>query len=846
MLFSVIFLIINDQFKKRVEEVSMLKYRSLLEKQAWEIGSVLKTIEVIEKSFSVTAASLTSQADLDSLMRSFLVFHQSIQGVFFIPVDTLLEGHSTLRNTYWHKTNDNYAKLDFHPLFINKSRLIGDEQWNSLHADSGKVIFYKKLKNREVIGVEIEIRLISEFEKAEQLKGGVYLIDLAGDKLFVFGGGEMADANSISDKYDSLSLQLAWSDKASEGHYFVEETKSEIYRFIYPLNAPKFNKEWVLGIQLTGGVFFKEYYQTMSYLLIIGLITFLIIVFVVVYSIFKWKKDQDERHQMEILLNSSYAQLLSYMEGSEFVNIYSLDRNYCYLNFNSYHRQEIKRAFNGIPKKGMNMREVLPEKLWQMQKSHFDRVLAGEHFMTTVQEKEKFYQQIFNPIYDTTRGVIGLTCSFINITDKVIAQRELENYREHLEVLVEERTKELRIQKEFFQMLIDQVPNQVFVRDSESRYVLVNKASVMAFDMTMDELVGKTLLESHHNPEEAELYLLEDQTILENDIVVSYEDKVKNRAGNEQWVIVNKTRIKLLDQYFVMGVLMDISHLKDTENRLQDANVELSTTISKLQNTQYKLIESEKMASLGQLMGGIAHEINNPINFVAGNVRPLMQDFEDVRELIKEIEILGKGNLKVNELLEKYSIGFTLSEMESLLTGINEGAKRIGGIVTNLKNFAKPSLGEFTKYEITEGLNSTINLVSYKIRNRIRITTDYQEIPLVICMPAKINQVFLNLLNNAIQAIENKGEIVIKIKFSEASKMVHISIADSGSGIPDEFRNKVFDPFFTTKDVGKGTGLGLSLSFSIIQQHNGEITFEPNEPSGTIFHIRLPVHQKLD
>ena len=589
----------------------------------------------------------------------------------------------------------------------------------------------------------------------------------------------------------------------------------------------------------------KDFIPIRNFMLLVGFVSFFLMGVFVIYALFRWKKEKEEREETELLLSSSYAQLLSYMEGSEHVNIYSIDRNYKYLNFNSYHWQEMKRVYGQKPQKGDNILELLPATISKILKNQYDRALSGEHFMLTIEYENAYYQQVFNPILDSQNKVIGLTCNFIDITDKVIAQKELEQYREHLEELVDERTVELRRQKEFFQMLIDQVPNQIFVRDRNGVYILANKACAKAFGLTIEEMVGKTIFETHHDKEEADVFAMEDSAILKDDIVVSFEAHVKNNLGEENWVIVNKTRVSLQDDFFVMGVFVDITYLKTTESRLQEANIELNETISKLKNIQFKLIESEKLASLGQLMGGIAHEINNPINFVAGNVRPLIQDFEDIRGLLGEIMELGEDMQPVKDLIQKYDVNFVIEEIESLLSGIKDGAVRIGDIVNNLKTFAKPGSEDFVRADIVEGLISTINLIRYKIRNRITITTNIDELPLIVCIPAKLNQVFLNVINNAVQSIEYKGEIKISAeKISE--EQVKIQIIDTGSGIPANIKNKVFDPFFTTKEVGEGTGLGLSLSFSIIKQHFGEISFSPNKPKGTVFTILLPINSSPD
>jgi signal transduction histidine kinase len=273
------------------------------------------------------------------------------------------------------------------------------------------------------------------------------------------------------------------------------------------------------------------------------------------------------------------------------------------------------------------------------------------------------------------------------------------------------------------------------------------------------------------------------------------------------------------------------------------------------------------MASLGQLTAGIAHEINNPINFVKGNVGPLKRDFDEIKALFAEIQALrtNPDPAKAVEALlrqaEASDAEYLFEEMDMLLKGIEEGAVRTKEIVDGLKIFSRSDTDSFKLADIHDGLDATLRLLNNKTKDRIRVERDYAQIPLVECMPGKLNQVFMNIAVNAIQAMEAQaalasddagrkeiGTLYIKTELLEncmeaGGGCVRISIRDTGPGIPEEIRSRIFDPFFTTKDVGEGTGLGLAISFGIIEKHQGRIEAESEPGEGTVFTISLPLRQ---
>lgn len=289
--------------------------------------------------------------------------------------------------------------------------------------------------------------------------------------------------------------------------------------------------------------------------------------------------------------------------------------------------------------------------------------------------------------------------------------------------------------------------------------------------------------------------------------------------------------------------------LRNANSKMAVANASLEKAIEDLKATQDQLVQAEKMASLGQLTAGIAHEINNPINFVSANIQPLKDDMADIIKLVRIYEDVIKENKLEKIFYEVYkfrgdtNIELSLKEIDDLLNGMDDGAKRTSEIVKGLRNFSRMDQNVLKKSNLNESLDSTLALLHSTYKNRVDIVKNYGDIPEIDCFPGQINQVFMNIISNAIQAITQEG--VINIKTWSEGDMVKISLKDSGAGMTEEVRKKIFDPFFTTKEVGKGTGLGLSISYGIIEKHNGEIEVFSRPGQGTEFIITLPIEQKI-
>jgi signal transduction histidine kinase len=289
----------------------------------------------------------------------------------------------------------------------------------------------------------------------------------------------------------------------------------------------------------------------------------------------------------------------------------------------------------------------------------------------------------------------------------------------------------------------------------------------------------------------------------------------------------------------------------------ESLEIEVQKKAKEIKATQAHLMQQEKMASIGHLAAGVAHEINNPMGFVSSNLntlkeyskdtRPLIERYRSFLSVLKESLAAKKNQTNIIEEIEhitkfgkEIDIDYILEDIPDLINESMEGAERIRKIVIDLKDFAHPGKEEPEFADINKNLDSTLNVVWNELKYKSEVTKDYGDLPLVKCNPQQISQVFTNILVNAAQAIDKKGEI--KITTKNEGKSVKITISDTGSGILKENLSKIFDPFFTTKEVGMGTGLGLNVAYNVIKKHNGTIDVQSSVGNGTTFSIRLPVN----
>ncbi|MBI2289457.1 MAG: ATPase [Betaproteobacteria bacterium] len=292
--------------------------------------------------------------------------------------------------------------------------------------------------------------------------------------------------------------------------------------------------------------------------------------------------------------------------------------------------------------------------------------------------------------------------------------------------------------------------------------------------------------------------------------------------------------------------LAEEAERKRTEEFLQRTNRVLETTNERLHETQNQLLQSEKMASIGQLAAGVAHEINNPIGYVHSNLGTLEKYLREVFSVLAayesaEASLAPEALSALRTLKQKADLEFLREDIGLLMSESKEGITRVKQIVQDLKDFSRVGAqDEWQWADLHQGIDSTLNIVNNELKYKAQVLKRYGELPEIECLPSQLNQVFLNLLVNAGHSIEERGTITIRSGMANENE-VWIEIADTGKGIAPDHLGRIFDPFFTTKPVGKGTGLGLSLSYGIVQKHAGRIEVESTVGEGATFRIRLPV-----
>ena len=285
---------------------------------------------------------------------------------------------------------------------------------------------------------------------------------------------------------------------------------------------------------------------------------------------------------------------------------------------------------------------------------------------------------------------------------------------------------------------------------------------------------------------------------------------------------------------------------RDTlEKRVTERTQELAEALADLKQTQVQLIQTEKMSSLGQMVAGIAHEINNPVNFIHGNIKYIQ---DHTQELLQLVDIYARHcpepPPEIQDAIDEYDLEFLREDIFQIVSSMNRGTERIKAIVLSLRNFSRLDESEFKAVDIHEGIENTLLVLNYHIQQGIEVIKDYGDIPFLLCCPAQLNQVFMQIITNAIDAIletDNQSKKILIQTEKVGESQVIVRIRDNGPGIPPQIIDKIFDPFFTTKPVGKGTGLGLSVCYQIVEKHGGKIEVISELGEGTELAIALPI-----
>ncbi len=409
--------------------------------------------------------------------------------------------------------------------------------------------------------------------------------------------------------------------------------------------------------------------------------------------------------------------------------------------------------------------------------------------------------------------------------------------------------------------LVDNIPFRIYAKDRDSRFLFGNnRMARLAGVETPPQLIGKTDYDFFPAELAAKYFADEKQVMDSGQSLFDYEELVEDQdTGELGWTVTTKVLLRGADGAVngIVGIGYDITQRKQMEERLRERTQELEEAnarleaekeqqqvlIRKLSDMQGQLLQSEKMASIGLLAAGVAHEINNPLAFISSNFGALERDAKDILKLISAFEgveglLPGDARAPVAFMKEDIGLDDIRQDLDALFAESREGLQRVKHIVQNLKDFSRPGGTEKEMADLEQGLDSTLNVAWNEIKYKADVVKEYAGVPELYCLPSQINQVFLNLLINAAHAIEGKGTIIVRTGHDE--KVVWVEIEDNGCGIAPAHLDHIFEPFFTTKPVGKGTGLGLSIVYGIVQGHQGTIGVKSEVGKGTVFRVALP------
>lgn len=449
----------------------------------------------------------------------------------------------------------------------------------------------------------------------------------------------------------------------------------------------------------------------------------------------------------------------------------------------------------------------------------------GEHCLLSVTK---------TPIRDKEGTIVGIAGIGRDITESVEAKQEAEIEREQL------------------QTLIDNIPDLIYFKDAESRYVNGNVNFYRALDAkSFAEVAGKSD-HDFYDPEIADAFRRDEKQLIETGQGFTKEESYTDPMGKVAQYKTTKTPIfkpHTPNPIGMVGISRDITEIKRNREELHARAEELSQALVKLKEAQSHLVQSEKLVSLGVLTAGIAHEINNPINFVYAGVNSMAKDFQDVKAVVEELKRLPESDQPAEAIAQleqkRREVDFdeAFEAMEETLKDIKLGATRITEIVAGLSKFSRLGQEDQELTNLHDDLDSVLVLLKNKYKTHIRIEKDFDpELPDIVCFPGKLNQAFMNIIGNAIDAIDahssEGGTINIATRHDAAS--AYVTVSDDGIGMDENVSSRIFDPFFTTKSIGKGTGLGLSITHSIVQDHQGKLSLETAPGKGSTFTIEIP------
>lgn len=425
-----------------------------------------------------------------------------------------------------------------------------------------------------------------------------------------------------------------------------------------------------------------------------------------------------------------------------------------------------------------------------------------------------------------------------------------------LELAERERAKRALSDSEaLYHSLVETLPHNIFRKGTDDRFTFVNSRFCSIVGRTAGEIIGKTDSD-FFPPDLAEKYRADDRAVMSSGTIYDAVERHVTPDQRTHYVQVIKSPLFDANGHIlgIQGIFWDVTNEHRAREELREQNIQLANmnrsekaAHEELKQAQSRMVSTAKLAGLGEMVAGVAHEINNPLSFVSNNVCVLQRDLVDVVELInlyrsidEAIEGIAPEQLAtIRELWSRADLDYTLGNLQGLLNRTRDGLRRIQQIVKDLRVFARLDESDLNEVDLNEGIDSTVNIVlGHAKKKQVRVELELKPLPAITCYPAKINQVVMNLVSNAIDASHEGGTVSVRSDIYGTG--VRIEVEDHGTGIPPEVRERIFDPFFTTKPVGIGTGLGLSISYGIVTDHGGTIEVDSTPGQGTKFTVWLP------
>ncbi len=461
-----------------------------------------------------------------------------------------------------------------------------------------------------------------------------------------------------------------------------------------------------------------------------------------------------------------------------------------------------------------------------------EQISASTNFSNALAQTESRLQSF---IQETMREEI----------EKAMRQLSAVTARPAVDAFVSETADLMRRSEARLRTIIDSTPLGICITNENGIFEYVNDAYCRIYGYSPDELVGEHFTKIV-SPDKVQFWRdLHDKYMqMTGDEIRGYSDIrtewiVRHKDGKPITILADAARITREDgKHQKVTFVMNIS--------------EMAKLRENLRQSELQLMQAEKMSSLGQMVAGVAHEVNTPLGYVKSNLQLLLDAQKELQSLLAlhqnlKDQILHGSSTAVAKLLDeieaKSETATLHTEVEKMCLNSLDGIERIQDLVSSLKNFSRLDEADFKQTDLNENIESTLKIAAHLIREKgIKVEKDFGNLPEIAAYPAQLNQVFLNLITNAVQAITHeKGKISISTK--KQGEHIVVKVSDNGTGIKPEHLNKIFEPFFTTKDIGKGTGLGLSIVYKIVEKHRGRISVESTVGKGSIFTVELPIHQ---